>query len=154
MVWTPAILVHNSVFTSTNSTTGTVLNGSSITLISSGVPRTRQRIAVGPDGSLMTEKPPEVEAVVNLTRACNLAPITLRLGPVVCCLAVRLQFTLSRQHNVVTLCIEPLLRVANRTGQELLCKPVVTPILSGQLPLHVVSLIFFIIFHSKPLYSP
>lgn len=123
-VWSPALLVHSSVFSSS-----TTALSETITLTVSGVSRTQQQRSRG--RAVVTE------AVVSFTRSRTLAPLALRLGRVVCCLAARLH--LAPPRGVVTLSIEPLLRVDNRTGQSLLCKPIVTPTPHVHPPLPVVS---------------
>ncbi|VDK36164.1 unnamed protein product [Taenia asiatica] len=124
-VWSPALLVHSSVFSSSTTTTS-----ETVTLTVSGVSRAQQQRSRGRTAA--------VEAVVSLTRSRTLAPLALRLDCVVCCLAARLHSAPPR--GVVTLSIEPLLRVDNRTGLPLLCKPIVTPTPHAHLPLPVASL--------------
>nr|CDS17621.1 vacuolar protein sorting associated protein 13B [Echinococcus granulosus] len=132
-VWSPALLVHSSVFSS--STTATVdpnsITSSEIVILTvSGMSRVHQQDSGG--------RAAAATAVVNLTRSRTLAPLALRLGCVVCCLAARLHFAPPR--GVVTLSIEPLLHIDNRTGQSLLCKPIVVPTLGVHLPLPMASL--------------
>ncbi|KAL5965577.1 Vacuolar protein sorting-associated protein 13B, partial [Taenia solium] len=124
-VWSPALLVHSSVFSSSTTTAS-----ETFTLTVSGVSRARQQRSRG--------RAAAAEAVVSLRRSRTLVPLALRLGRVVCCLAARLHSTPPR--GVVTLSIEPLLRVDNRTGLPLLCKPIVTPTPHVHLPLPVASL--------------
>ncbi|KAL5110970.1 Vacuolar protein sorting-associated protein 13B [Taenia crassiceps] len=124
-VWSPALLVHSSVFLSS-----TAAASEAVTLTVFGVSRAQQQ----PNH----DRAAVAEAVVSLTRSRTLVPLALRLGGVVCCLAARLQLAPSR--GVVALSIEPLLRVDNRTGQSLLCKPIVTPTPHVHLPLPMASL--------------
>ena len=128
--------MFTSTVTDTAASSNEVASGASITLISSGPHRTHQRITEESGASFA-----EGEAVVSLTRTHNHFPIALQLGRVVCCLTVRLKLTPCFQSTVVTVYIEPSLRVNNRSRQKLFCKPVVTPVLSVQPTLPMVGVL-------------
>ncbi|VDM34355.1 unnamed protein product [Hydatigera taeniaeformis] len=124
-VWSPALLVHKSVFSPS-----ITVPSEAVTLTVSGVSRTQQQRNRGGSAA--------AEAVVSLTRSCTLAPLALRLGRVVCCLVAHLYFAPPR--GVVTISIEPLLSVGNRTGHPLFCQPIVTPALHVHQSLPMASL--------------
>ncbi|KAM7537419.1 hypothetical protein Aperf_G00000067116 [Anoplocephala perfoliata] len=131
VVWSPPLLVHNSVFSPpTDSSSNSINDGTVIILTASGSPPTSRRKSI--------EQTP-AGSVVSLTRTQPFTPISLRLNGLVCALAVQLHVSewSYRGGAVVTLSISPLLHLKNRSSRALLCKPIVAPDIDIQQPLPV-----------------
>uniref|UniRef100_A0A5K3F779 VPS13_C domain-containing protein n=2 Tax=Mesocestoides corti TaxID=53468 RepID=A0A5K3F779_MESCO len=114
--WSPALLVHKSVFLSRKTTDAPSSN--TITLIA-GSTKTSTANVVG-----FEDRP---NTVMSLTDSSPFASLSLPLGQTVCGLCVRLNSGLG---DVATVGIEPLVCMVNRTSQPILCKPIVTPVVS------------------------
>ncbi|KAM3186126.1 hypothetical protein ACTXT7_004958 [Hymenolepis weldensis] len=138
VVWSPPILVHNSVFAPAQNL---ALNDSFsdrtvVILTASGTKHQRgRRRSIGQTPA---------DAVVNLNRDQPLSSISIRLGGLICSLSVRLNISErslkgSGNGEIVTLSIEPLLRLKNRSNRALLCKPIVAPNIQIQQSLYIAS---------------
>lgn len=130
--WSPPILVHNSVFSPLEVPTSNEPSGretsTTINLTASGKFRHGKSIGKTP-----------ADAVVNLNRDEPLFPISIRLGGIVCSLALRLTITERSANEVVSLSIEPLVHLHNRSNRPLLCKPIIAPDIGVQQSLPIVS---------------
>nr|CDS31286.1 vacuolar protein sorting associated protein 13B [Hymenolepis microstoma] len=138
VVWSPPILIHNSVFAPLQNFTqnDSSIDETVVILTASGTEyQQNRRRSIGQTPA---------DAVVNLTRDQPLSSISLRLGGLICSLALRLSIvgrSPKRFGNgeIVTLSIEPLLQLKNRSNRTLLCKPIAAPNISIQQCLPIAS---------------